>query len=380
MRLYERTGAPSGLELTPETLERARRYDTPFFLVDRRIVRANLRALRDATGADVHYAVKANPHPAILATLADQGAGFEVASTPELNAVLALGVAPDRIVSSNPVKKPEFLRLSHALGLRRFAFDSFEELRKLEGAAPGSGVYCRVAVDNSGSDWPLSRKHGAQPAEVVPLLVEAAGRGLDPFGLTFHVGSQCLALRSWREAILTMAELWAAAARQGVRLRTLNLGGGFPVQHLKAIPELGEIGELVRALFREYFPAEAGLTVEPGRALVGDAAILVTSVIGKARRGAEDWLYLDAGVFNGLLETIGGVEYRMRAESAGPTRRWTVAGPSCDSVDTMQSGVELPDLTTGERVYVMNAGAYTLSYASSFNGFGPPETHFVDTG
>src|SRR5262249_36574021 len=156
----QHTGAPPGLELTAATLERARQRDTPFFLVDRRIVRRNLRALRAATGADVHYAVKANPHPGILAALAEEGAGFEVASTPELNAVLALGVAPDRIVSSNPVKQPAFLRLAHAVGLRRFAFDSAEELRKLGSAAPGAGVYCRVAVDNSGSDWPLSRKHG----------------------------------------------------------------------------------------------------------------------------------------------------------------------------------------------------------------------------
>jgi ornithine decarboxylase len=291
--------------------------------------------------------------------------------------VLGLGVTADRLVSSNPVKTPEFLRLAHAVGLSRFAFDSPEELAKLALHAPASGVYCRVAVDNSGSDWPLSRKHGAQPSEVVPLMLAAADRGLDPYGLTFHVGSQCLSLPSWRDAILTAADLWQQATRAGLRLRTLNLGGGFPVQHLKAIPELDAIGELIRALVREHFPAEASLAIEPGRAVVGNAAVLVTSVIGKARRGDEDWLYLDAGVFNGLLETIAGFQYQYRAERAGPARAWTVAGPSCDSVDTMQSGVELPELAVGDRVYVMNAGAYTLSYASSFNGFGPPETHLL---
>jgi len=107
------------------------------------------------------------------------------------------------------------------------------------------------------------------------------------------------------------------------------------------------------------------------------SGVRVARVIGRARRGDEEWLYLDAGVFNGLLETIGGFGYELRTERAGPTRTWTVAGPSCDSVDTMQSGVELPELEVGERVYVMNAGAYTLSYASSFNGFGPPETHLL---
>ena len=377
MVLYQPT-AGRQLELTPDLIERARGFETPFFLVDRRIVRANLRALRAATGADVHYAVKANAHPEILAALAEEGSGFEVASTAELRAVLDVGVGAERIVSSNPVKVPAFIRQASAVGVRRFAVDSAEELRKLERDAPGAGVYVRVAVDNSGSDWPLSRKHGAQPGEVVPLLVEAAERGLDPIGLTFHVGSQCRDPRSWRAAMLTMAELWQEASRRGIALRTLNLGGGFPVQHLKAIPELGEIGELVRALFAEHFPSGTELVVEPGRALVGNAALLVTSVIGKARREDGDWLYLDAGVFNGLMESIGGFEYEYRADRPGPTRPWTVAGPSCDSVDTMQAGVELPELAVGDRVYVMNAGAYTASYASDFNGFGKPETFFVD--
>jgi ornithine decarboxylase len=366
------------LELAPELFERARGHETPFFLVDRRIVRENLRALRAATGADVYYAVKANADPGILRTLADEGSGFEVASTAELRAVLDLDVAPERVVSSNPIKLPSFIRYASAVGLRRFAVDSTEELRKLARDAPGAGVYVRVAVDNSGSDWPLSRKHGAQPGEAIDLLVDADARGIDPIGLTFHVGSQCRDPRSWRDAMLTMAGLWQAAERRGLKLRTLNLGGGFPVQHLKAIPALGEIGELVRTLFAEHFPADAELVVEPGRALVGSAAVLVTSVIGKATRQDGEWLYLDAGVFNGLMESIGGFEYEYRAERLGPTRAWTVAGPSCDSVDTMQAGVELPDLEVGDRVYVMNAGAYTASYASDFNGFGKPETRFVD--
>jgi ornithine decarboxylase len=366
------------LELTRELIERARGLETPFFLVDRRIVRENLRALRAATGADVYYAVKANAHREILRALAEEGSGFEVASTAELRAVLDLGVAPGRAVSSNPVKLPSFIRQANACGMRRFGVDSIEELRKIESGAPGASVYVRVAVDNSGSDWPLSRKHGVQPGEAVDLLLDAVRRGLDPMGFTFHVGSQCRDSRSWRDAMLTMAELWREATRRGVTPRTLNLGGGFPVQHLKAIPELGEIGELVRALFAEHFPAGTELVVEPGRALVGNAALLVTSAIGRAHREDGDWLYLDAGVFNGLMESIGGFEYEYRADRPGPTRPWTLAGPSCDSVDTMQAGVELPELAVGDRVYVMNAGAYTASYASDFNGFGKPETYFVD--
>ena len=157
-----------------------------------------------------------------------------------------------------------------------------------------------------------------------------------------------------------------------------NLGGGLPVRHLKPIPALVEIGQRVTALIRALFPPDITLIIEPGRALVGDAAILVASVIGKAVRGDEHWLYLDAGVFNALMETIQGFGYELWTERTGPVRRWTVAGPSCDSVDVLFNDVALPELEVGDRLYVLNAGAYTLSYASSFNGFPPPAVFFLD--
>jgi ornithine decarboxylase len=263
-------------------------------------------------------------------------------------------------------------------GVKDFAFDSIGELQKLAAYAPGSQVYCRIVVDNSGSDWPLTRKFGVEPQEAVPLLERAAELGLTSSGLTFHVGSQCLNPENWRAAMQTCAELWRVAAGRGIRLRVLNIGGGLPVQHLKPIPQLQDIGRLIESTVTQLFPPDVRVVIEPGRALVGDAGILVSSVIGVADRGGERWLHLDTGVFNGLMETIEGFSYEWRADSSGPNRPYTVAGPSCDSVDVMASDVELPELAPGDRVYVMNAGAYTLSYASHFNGFPPPSVHTLD--
>ena len=111
---------------------------------------------------------------------------------------------------------------------------------------------------------------------------------------------------------------------------------------------MGEIGRETMRVVESLFPTEGlELTVEPGRALVGDAAMLVATVIGQATRGKERWLYLDAGVFNALLEAIQGFRYQIRTERTGPPRHYVLAGPSCDSVDTIATDVSLPGAERG---------------------------------
>lgn len=359
-------------------VRRAKHFDTPCLMIDHAVIAQNYQAIRaNIAGARVYYAVKANYHPSVLGTLARLGCGFEIASSGELDLVLEHGVAARDIISSNPIKKPAFIARAHALGVDGFAVDSRDEILKLAALAPGCRVNCRVMVDNAGSDWPLSRKFGVPADDVLPLLRLARQHGLRPDGLTFHVGSQCRSAENWSGAIATCASIWRAAAAEGMRLGTLNLGGGLPVPHVKPIPSLDDIGGRISALLATSFPDDIHLAIEPGRAMVGSAAVLVTTVIGRSRRGDENWLYLDAGVFNGLMETIAGFAYELRTERTGPTRPFTLAGPSCDSVDVMFNRVELPDLEIGDRIYVLNAGAYTLSYASWFNGFDPPAVHAI---
>lgn len=361
-------------------VEMSRALETPALLLDRATVRRAYARLRAALPeATCYYAVKANPHPEVLRTLAALGSGFEVSSVAELRAVLALGVPGSRVISSNPVKAVPFIQAAYRAGIDRFAVDSRAELVKLAHHAPGSRVYVRLTVDNSGSEWPLSKKYGASAADAVQLLREARAFGLRPYGLTFHVGSQCLDKESWGGALRLCHELWQELAEDGIRLQMLSLGGGFPVRHTRPVPSIEEIGQETMRVLHSLFPqADLELTVEPGRALVGAAAVLVTSVIGKALRGTEHWLYLDAGVFNALLEAIQGFRYQIRTERDGPPRRYVLAGPSCDSVDTIAQDVWLPELSVGDRVYFLNAGAYTLSYASAFNGFGPPAVYAFD--
>lgn len=351
---------------------------TPFLLIDRSRLWTNLERFRAAfPGAGLYYAVKANAHPGVLQTLAAAGCGFEISSEGELD--LVREVAPGAaLLSSNPVKSPRFIRRAAEAGVVAFAVDSRDELIKIAREAPGAAVYVRLLVDNEGSEWPLTRKYGVGPGEAVDLLLRAADLGLVPHGTTFHVGSQCRQSAGWDGALALTASVWNDARRRDLHLTFLSIGGGFPVKHTREIPPLEEIGAVVQRAVANRFPSDALVTLEPGRAIVGDAALLGASVIGRARRGDEQWVYLDVGVFNGLMETIAGFSYEVTTLVGGPRSRVVLAGPSCDSVDVISESADLPALEVGDRVYFLNTGAYTLSYASHFNGWPPPAVHFLD--
>lgn len=355
-------------------------YPTPYLLIDLDKIREKYRNLKSAlSDADIFYAMKANPEARIVATLLNEGCGVEVTSQAELSLTLGLGARPDQIISSNPIKEPRFLQALHGSGIGRMVFDSTVEVDKIAQYAPHSRVYLRIKTDNSGSDWPLSNKFGVDAADAPGLLQYAASQGLTPYGLTFHVGSQCRNPQNWITALRSCAWVMDKVA-SSLQLEVINLGGGLPIQHTKPIPELYEILSLVTEARKTLFSDRIRFLIEPGRFLVGDSATLVSSVIGKARRNGEHWLYLDVGVYNGLMETIENFAYEFdfNVESTREKGRFTIAGPSCDSMDTMFTGQSIPDLQLGERFYILNAGAYTSSYASHFNGFPLPRVLYTE--
>ncbi len=322
----------------------------------------------------VYYAVKANDHVDILKTLAELGSGFEVASSEELKKVLELGVKPERIISSNPVKPMDFIAYAYEKGINRFVVDSFTEVEKLTKTAPRSRVYVRLVVPNEGSDWPLSKKFGVDVDTALDILEYAQSKGLVPYGITFHVGSQCNNFRNWLIGIKKASELWQKAKLRGLRLQMLNIGGGLPVRYTYEALRIEDIAYYVKGLLQKFMPSlPHELQIEPGRGIVGDQGIMVCRVIGKAKRGEENWLYIDTGVFNGLAEALGGIRYPFYLERGGELKEWTIGGVSCDSMDVVARMVPLPEPEVGDYLYILSAGAYTTVYAADFNGFPEPE-------
>ena len=354
------------------------RYDRPFLLVDPQIVRTKARRFKAAMPrVHPHYAVKANPHPAVLRTLMEEGVGFEIASPAELELLLSLGVKAEDIYYSNPVKSRSCIQTAAARGVQWYVLDSVEELRKIVAIKPDACLYLRIDVPNAGSDWPLSGKFGAQPQEAEEIIAVACELKADLAGLTFHVGSQCRNADNWRIGIETAKRMMRKMRLQGLKPRLLNIGGGYPVRHTKPIPSVEVIGEVVnRALVG--LPDGVRVMAEPGRYLVSDAGWFVCRVAGTATRAGKRWVYLDAGMFGGIIETTEGLQYDVLTDRPGRLIPWTVAGPTCDSVDVVMRDQLLPeDLAADDLVYIPNAAAYTTAYASTFNGFPLPEVRVL---
>ena len=356
------------------------KYTRPFLIIDTAIVREKLRRFRAAMPrVRPHYAVKANPDRRVVKVLAQEGAGFEIASTGELDLLLSLGVSAAEVFFSNPMRSREADGYAAATGVRWFVVDSVDELRRMHGVDPTAQLYLRIATPNIGSDWPLSGKFGAGAGDTREIIATAAQLGADLAGVTFHAGSQCRNPANWRVGIEKARSLFDAMAKAGLRPRLLDIGGGFPVRHVKPIPSIEVIGEVVNEALKA-FPEDVQVIAEPGRYLVSDAGYFVCRVLGTAMRGGKRWMHWDAGLFGGVIETTEGLKYKIRSDRSGPDIAWNVAGPTCDSVDVVMREEPLPsDLQEGDFIYLRNAGAYTTAYASEFNGFPLPEVRIFES-
>ncbi len=337
----------------------------------------------DQTAGLMYYAMKANANQDVVDLLASKGAGFEIASLPELDKALAAGAAGSRIICSHPFKSPLFLQRMQAAGVYAVVADSADELEKIAQHAPDMRVYFRLAVDNTGSVLPLAGKFGVDAELAMQLLDKAVELGLNVIGLSFHVGSQCLNASNWVNAIKACGDVWRMAAQRGQDFYFLDIGGGYPAGHYHTgtIPTIEGIGAAVMDAVREYIPAKDDLmlVLEPGRGMVGESGRLLATVMGKGVRrtadGEQTWLYLDVGVFNGLMETFEGFPPVVTTLMNGdrPRKTYTLAGPSCDSCDVIARDVVLPELHTGDRLVFYDTGAYTNEYAAAFNGFPIPQ-------
>ena len=353
--------------------------ELPALLMDTERLRKKANAIgKNIRNSRVFYAVKANAAPGVIELLDHMGLSFEIASDGELEPLARVGVAADRIITSNPVKTFKFLRRAAEYGIKYYAYDSKDEVDKIAAIVPDAKVYVRLSVPNEGSEWPLSKKFGVEIDDGISLISYAAQKGLDPVGITFHVGSQCTNLYNWDNALYKAKVLWDMAAQKGINMRVLNIGGGYPVKYTKNVVDIEEIEKNIDGLIRELFPSGIDVFIEPGRGVVGDAGVYACQVIGKSKRGDENWLHIDVGVFNGLMESIGGIKYCYITEDTGGSKKnWTIAGPSCDGFDVIDRNVMLQEPEIGSVVLILSCGAYTISYASEFNGFAIPKTLMI---
>jgi ornithine decarboxylase len=359
--------------------------ETPYFVISRERVLAAYDEFKTGfPGAAIHYAMKANSDRNVLRTLAESGAGFEVASAHELRLLSELQVPAENIIYGSSIKPASHIRECHEYGVDRFAVDSLQEVDKVAAAAPGARVYVRVRVEDRGSVFRFSEKFGTEVESVAGILQHALKRGLGAYGISFHVGSQASNDSAWADAIRSIMRALAGLSDAKIEIETLNIGGGYPCRYRSApsAPSVLSIAAKVAAACADlrYQPK---LILEPGRGIVGNAAMLVTRVIARVNREGTEWLFLDAGVYNALYEALsfqGCTGYEITCDGRGGGKiPFSLAGPTGDSHDVIARDVDLPrEITAGDVLIFHSVGAYSLSVASAFNGFPVPRVHFVE--
>ncbi|HZC55770.1 MAG TPA: type III PLP-dependent enzyme [Xanthobacteraceae bacterium] len=362
--------------------------DGPCLVVDLDVVRDNYQVFAKALpDSRVFYAVKANPAPELLSLLAALGSCFDTASVAEIEMVLAAGATADRISFGNTIKKERDIARAFALGVRLFAVDCKAEVEKIGRAAPGAKVFCRFLFGCAGAEWPLSRKFGCDPEMAVDVLDHAQKLGLEPCGVSFHVGSQQRRTAAWDEALKTAAAIFRACAERGMNLTMVNLGGGFPTKYLREVPAVQAYGRSIFRALRKHFGNRIPETIiEPGRGMVGNAGVIEAEVVLVSKKSEQDqarWVYLDIGKFGGLAETMDeSIRYPIKTpRDGGEVGPCVLAGPTCDSADVLyeKRPYDLPvSLEIGDKVLIEGTGAYTATYAAvAFNGFAPLRTFHI---
>ncbi|WP_371196381.1 type III PLP-dependent enzyme [Glaciecola sp. SC05] len=378
---------------TPESFDKIKQFadhkETPFLVIDTEVVAQKYDSLvHHFPYAKIYYAVKANPEKAVLTLLEKRQSNFDIASTYELERVLAIGVNADRISFGNTIKKRKDIAYFYEKGIRLYATDSEADLRNIAEFAPGSKVYVRILTEGSQTaDWPLSRKFGCQNDMAMDLIVLAQELGLVPYGLSFHVGSQQRDIGAWDSAIAKVSNIFKRLKHENdITLKMINMGGGFPAHYSSATHELDVYAKEITRFLKEDFQDDMPeIFLEPGRSLVAPAGMLVSEVVLISRKdkfALHRWIYTDVGKFSGLAETLGeSIKYVVYSEKTGKEQKAVLAGPTCDSADIMYEDYKpsLPlSLEIGDRLYWFSTGAYTATYSAiEFNGFPPLKTYCI---
>jgi ornithine decarboxylase len=346
-------------------------FGSPLLVVDCARVRGQYRALQRALpGVDLHYALKPLPHPAVVQAVADVGGWLDLATTGEVQLAASLGIDPARCIHTHPIKRERDINNALAYGVTTFVADNPDEVRKFRAYADRAALLLRVSFRSPGAVCDLSRKFGCDPEQALELARLAAGLGIELRGFSFHVGSQATDAAKHVEAIEACAALLAAARRERLgECDTLDIGGGFPIGYAAPAPGIGRYCAPIRRALA-CLPRRVRVIAEPGRFIVGPAAIGVATVMGRAQREGHWWYYLDDGIYGSYSgQLYDHARYPVSVLREGPLLPSVLAGPTCDGIDVIAEALQLPRLNIGDLVIGRQMGAYTWATSTTFNFF-----------
>ena len=363
----------------------AQEVGTPFYCYSTATLSRHYRVFRDAFGTtdvSIHFAMKSNSNLAVLRTLANLGAGFDVVSGGEILLALKAGVKPEHIVFSGVGKTTEELALAVNLGIGQVNIESESEMNALNAVAMAAGKKVRVAlrvnpdVDaNTHAKITTGKKENKFGIEwtLAPGLYRKAKTmpGLDPRAIAVHIGSQITDLTPFEAAFTRVRDLVLMLRADGLNIDNLDLGGGLGVPYDSAInppPLPADYGAMVTRVFGNL---GCHLAFEPGRLIVGNAGILVSKVVVLKSGTTKNFAILDAGMNDLLRPAMYDARHEiipvLEPAPAAKKMTYEIVGPVCESSDKFASDVTLPTLNEGDLVAFMTAGAYGASMSSTYN-------------
>lgn len=359
-----------------------RRLQTPLLLLSRSEIGHNYEALRRALPrAAVHYAVKSNNHQAILNEIHAHGGKFDVCSAAEIDSAVRAGAEARNLVHTHPIKSTQEFDYAVGQGVEVFVVDNPEEVRKFARYTDRKlKVLVRFRVDTPNrAVVNLQYKFGCTAGEVPALARQIAETGHEFYGLCFHIGSQCIYAENYVKAIEAAGDLIRALSLEGLPVRMLDIGGGFPVAYVEPVPEIDELCAPINRALERFIREDVEVICEPGRFISASPVTLVCSVIGKAVRDGKTWYYLD----DGLYSTFSGIvfdhcNYPVVTDRSGEGRVSVIAGPTCDSFDVMYDGLMIPDHSIGDTMVFPLTGAYCAVSGSDFNSLKRPDYVIID--
>ena len=375
----ERAAGKLTLESVPlESI--AERFGTPCYVYSRAAIEQAFREFDEGLGGADHlvcYAVKANSNLAVLEILARLGAGFDIVSGGELERVLAAGGSADRVLFSGVGKSAAEIQAALAAGIHCFNVESEPELARLDALARAAGkvapVSLRINPDVDARTHPYistglaGNKFGIPHGRALEVYRRAAAAAnLRVVGIDCHIGSQILEASPLDEALERVLDLVAALAREGIALSHVDLGGGFGIRYRDEDPL--DIRDYCARLARRMAGRPERLLLEPGRAIVGNAGILLTRVEYLKRDKAKRFAVVDASMSELIRPALYGSWHDIVpvTERPGPKEEFDVVGPVCESTDVLGVDRRLA-VEEGDLLAILSAGAYAMVMSSNYN-------------
>jgi len=357
------------------------RYGTPTYLYSQAALEHNFRRFQEAfrsLATLICYSVKANSHLRLLRLFREAGAGFDIVSAGELSRTLRAGAETNRVVFSGVGKTAAEIDAALAADILMFNVESAGELELLEARARAlakvANVAIRVNPDVITETHPyiatgqFIHKFGVPKAEAMELYRRAArSPHLKIRGVACHIGSQILEAAPFLEALAELLEVAQHLRAEKIALEYLDIGGGFGIPYADENPL--ELDELARGLEAQLHDTPYQLVIEPGRALVGDAGVLLTRVLYVKRNQTKSFIVVDAGMNDLLRPALYGSYHEIVPVERRPaeTIRADVVGPLCETGDFLAQDRDMRDVNPGDLLAVLTAGAYGYALASNYN-------------